>query len=69
MGSIVTCGYPPERGADLFLEALKRYCKHSKLKWLDMYSERHRNYKTPFMDNDKEKRAREFAKKISGMIV
>lgn len=29
-----TCGYRPERGADLWEEGLRRYCKHSQLRWL-----------------------------------
>ena len=28
MAAVVTCGYRPERGADLFLEAMARWCKH-----------------------------------------
>ena len=28
---ITTCGYKPEKGADLFEEGMKRYCKHERL--------------------------------------
>ncbi|MDD4335600.1 MAG: flavodoxin family protein, partial [Desulfotomaculaceae bacterium] len=28
---LATCGYPIEKGADLFEQGIKRYCKHSKL--------------------------------------
>ena len=28
LASIVTCGYPPERGAGLWEEGLKRFCRH-----------------------------------------
>ncbi len=62
---IVTCGYPPEKGADLFEEAVKRYCKHSKLQYDGMLCERHMGYSVPFMDEDKEARVAEFARKLT----
>lgn len=58
---VVTCGYPIEKGADLFEEMIKRYCKHSKLVYCGMYAERHMVYKTVFMDEGKVKRAKKFA--------
>lgn len=58
---VITCGYKAEKGADLFAEAMIRYCKHSKLQYLGMICERHMGYSTAFMDEEKEKRAREFA--------
>ena len=61
---VTTCGYPPEKGADLFEEGIKRYAKHSKLNYLGMLCERQKNYKEKFVDDEKEKRAIEFAKSI-----
>lgn len=61
---ITTCGYPPEKGADLLDEGLKRYCKHSQLRYLGMLVERHMGYGTQFMDGEKEKHAAAFAEKI-----
>lgn len=58
---VTTCGYPPEKGADLWEEGMKRYCKHSKLNYLGMLAERHMGYDTVFMDAQKEKRAISFA--------
>ena len=58
---ITTCGYRPEYGADLFEEGMKRYSKHSRLNYMGMLSERHMGYGTVFEDEDKIKRAREFA--------
>lgn len=58
---ITTCGYRPERGADLFEEGIKRYCKHSGLLYDGMLAERHMGYQTVFMDDEKETRARAFA--------
>lgn len=61
---ITTCGYRPEKGADLWEEGVKRYCKHSQLEYLGMLAERHMGYNTVFMDEEKEKHAVEFAEEI-----
>lgn len=59
-----TCGYPPEKGADLWQEGMRRYCKHSKLQFAGALAERHLGYDTVFMDEEKAKRARAFAKAL-----
>ena len=59
---ITTCGYKPEKGADLFEEGIKRYCKHSALVYDGMHVERDLGYKSVFMDEEKAKRAKEFAR-------
>jgi multimeric flavodoxin WrbA len=61
---ITTCGYRPEKGADLFAEGMRRYCKHSQLNYAGMMVERHLGYNTVFMDDEKAAHAREFAKKL-----
>ena len=61
---ITTCGYRPEKGADLLEEGIRRYCKHSELKYLGMLAERHLGYSTEFMDDDKALRAKAFAEKL-----
>ena len=61
---IVTCGYPPERGADLFEEGMRRYCRHSRLQYLGMLCERHMGYQTIFMDEEKERHAETFARMV-----
>ncbi|MGN1031199.1 MAG: flavodoxin family protein [Butyricicoccaceae bacterium] len=58
---VTTCGYRPETGADLWEEGVRRYCKHSGLEYIGMLAERHKNYRLPFMDEQKAQRAREFA--------
>lgn len=63
---IASCGYPIERGADLYEEAMKRYCRHSRMRYAGMLCERHRNLKEPFMDGRKEAHAREFAASLRG---
>ena len=53
MALLTTCGYPPEKGADLFAEGMRRYCKHSRLNYLGMHAVHDRGYKTVFMDEEK----------------
>ena len=61
---ITTCGYPVEKGADLLEEGIRRYCKHSQLRYLGMLAERHMGYQTVFMNAEKERRAVQFARRI-----
>ena len=63
MALISTCGYPVEKGADLWEEGMKRYAKHSRLQYVGMVCERQRNYGEQFMDEEKEAKMKEFAKK------
>lgn len=63
---ITTCGYRPEKGADLWEEGIKRYCKHSQLNYAGMLAERHLGYQSVFMDDGKAVRANEFARKLLG---
>lgn len=64
LAAVTTCGYRPEKGADLFLEAMARWCKHGQLRWLGDLTERHLGYDTIFMDEKKAARARAFAAEI-----
>ena len=64
MAAVTTCGYRPEKGADLFLEAMVRWCKHGQLRWLGGLTERHLGYNTEFMDEEKDTRARAFAAEV-----
>ena len=61
---LTTCGYPPEKGADLFEEGVKRYCKHSSLVYLGMLAIRDMGYRTEFLDSGKIQQARDFAQKL-----
>ena len=61
---LTTCGYRPEKGCDLFEEGMRRYCKHSGLRYLGSHAERHLGYGTVFMDEEKELRTREFAREL-----
>jgi NAD(P)H-dependent FMN reductase len=59
-----TCGYRPEKGCDLFEEGMRRYCKHSRLRYLGSHAEWHLGYSVPFMDAEKEARTRVFAREL-----
>lgn len=61
---LMTCGYRPEKGCDLFEEGIRRYCRHSGLRYLGRHAERHLGYDVSFMDTDKEVRTREFAREL-----
>lgn len=58
---VTTCGYKPEKGADLFEEGIKRYCKHSALIYDGMLAERDLGYRAVFMDDEKARHAKDFA--------
>ena len=61
---ITTCGYPVEKGCDLYEESMKRISKHCKLEYIGMLAERQRNLKEEFMNSEIESHAREFAGKL-----
>ena len=43
---------------------MRRYCKHSRLRYLGSHAERHLGYDVPFMDGEKEARTRTFAREL-----
>ncbi len=65
---LTTCGYRPERGADLFEEGIRRYCKHSSLVFDGMLAERDLGYRAVFMNAEKDLRARAFARNLAAGI-
>ena len=65
---LLTCGYRPEKGCDLFEEGMRRYCKHAGLRYLGSHAERHLGYDTVFMDADKDARTRAFARELMGAV-
>ena len=62
--SIATCGYPPEKGAGLWEEGLKRFCRHGGLEYMGMLCRRDRGGDEPFMNEDREQAARDFAQAV-----
>ncbi len=65
MALIATCGYPIEKGSDAWEDGMKRYCKHSQLQYVGMLTERDLGYHKIFMDEEKERHAREFAQQVA----
>lgn len=65
---LMTCGYCPEKGTDLFEEGMRRYCKHSGLRYLGGHAERHLGYDAVFMDREKEARTRAFARELAAAV-
>jgi multimeric flavodoxin WrbA len=61
---LVTCGYPPDKGADLLEQGIVRYCRHSKLEFTGMLAVRDDGYRTEFLDDEKSSQARNFASQI-----
>ncbi len=61
MAILTTCGYRPEKGADLFIEGMRRWCRHTDMRFLGALAERHLGYAHPFMDGEKAAHARAFA--------
>jgi len=66
--AVTTCGYPPEKGSDLFDEGLRRYSRHSGLNYLGMLTERDKGAGTSFMDEEKIARSKEFAGQIARAV-
>lgn len=58
---LATCGYSPEKGVDLFEEGIKRYCKHSKLQYINICVARDFGYNETFISEDKIESAKQFA--------
>ena len=65
---LTTCGYPPEKGADLWESGVKRYCKHSQLRYAGMLAEHDPGYRSVFMDAEKEAHARQFAQMLLAAV-
>ena len=61
VATLTTCGYKPSHGADLWEEALKRWCKHGEMDYLGMYCRRDTGKKEEFMDEKTEFYVRVFA--------
>ena len=64
IASITTCGYPVEKGADLWEAGLKRWCKHGSMEYIGMLCRRDLGSRVPFRDAEKAQAARDFARAI-----
>lgn len=64
LAAIVTCGYPPEKGADLWEEGIKRFCRHGGLEYMGIFCRRDRGGAEPFLNEERERAVRDFAQAI-----
>lgn len=64
LAAIATCGYPPEKGADLWEEGLKRFCRHGGLEYMGIFCRRDRGGVEPFLNEERELAIRDFAQAI-----
>ena len=62
--SIVTCGYPAEKGADLWEAGLKRVCRHGKMEYMGMFCRRDLGRSVSFLDEEKIVEVRDFARAL-----
>ena len=58
---LTTCGYPPDKGADIYEAGMKRYCKHCHLRYVGMYAAHDPGYTLPFATDAKILGAKNFA--------
>ena len=65
VASIVTCGYPPEQGAGLWEEGLKRFCRHGGMEYLGILCRRDWGKGEPFLNEEREQAARDFAQALA----
>ena len=61
---LTTCGYPPNKGADVYEEGMKRYCRHCHLRYAGMYAAHDPGYDLPFASKEKLEGARQFARRL-----
>lgn len=61
---IATCGYPPEQGAGLWEEGVKRWCRHGRLEYMGMFCRRDWGKREPFMNEEREQGVRDFAQAL-----
>ena len=61
---ISTCGYPVEKGVDLWEQGVKRWCRHGKIKYIDSLTVRDMGKEIPFMDIKKENEVKTFARAV-----
>ena len=66
--TLVTCGYPPEKGADVWEAGLKRWCRHCRAPYLGMFCHQDMGRKDIFMNDQVEQDVRTFARRIAAAV-
>lgn len=67
VATLTTCGYPPHKGADLWEEGLRRWCRHGEMEYLGMYCRRDTGKPGDLIDSQVEIEIREFARAMGDM--
>lgn len=65
VAAIATCGYPLEKGADLWEEGVKRWCRHGGLEYMGMFCRRDWGRGEPFLNEEREQAVRDFAQALT----
>lgn len=68
VATLVTCGYAPQEGADLWEEGLRRWCKHGDMDYLGMHCLRDYGPSRPFLNEAAEFDIRDFAHALYIMV-
>ena len=68
VATITTRGYSQDKGADLWEEGLRRWCKHGEMDYLGMYCRRDTGKKDEFMNERVEFDVRDFAHALYVMV-
>lgn len=61
---LTACGYPVDKATDLCEESIRRTAQYCGMRYHGMLAQRQRNLNEPFMDGEKEAKAREFARAV-----
>ena len=64
LAALATCGYPAEKGSDLWAEGLRRWCKHGKMNYTGMLTLRDLGGEVPFMTEAYEEQTRAYARAL-----
>lgn len=65
VAGISTCGYPAEKGVDLWEQGLRRFCKHSRMNYMGMFCRRDMGRDIPFMNEERSSAVRDFAQALA----
>ena len=64
LAALATCGYPAEKGSDIWSEGLRRWCRHGKMDYRGMLTLRDFGGEVPFMTKAYEEQTRAFAREL-----
>ena len=68
VAGITTCGYPAQKGADLWEEGLKRWCHHGEMDYLGMLTLQDSGDPAEFVSDETDFQVRDFAHALYIMV-